>query len=84
MDTTPSIPPRHLRAMLSPYLIVDVLAAAFALWFLRKIFDRSRDRHLPPGPRGLPIIGNLLDLPKSQEWVTYSLWTDKWGECYIR
>jgi len=31
---------------------------------------------LPPGPKGIPILGNALDLPKTQEWLTY----EKWGK----
>ncbi|KAJ3746174.1 cytochrome P450 [Lentinula detonsa] len=33
---------------------------------------------LPPGPRGWPIIGNLLDVPAKEEWFTFA----KWGETY--
>ncbi|CAA7261117.1 unnamed protein product [Cyclocybe aegerita] len=29
---------------------------------------------LPPGPKGLPLIGNLLDLPKESQWETYHKW----------
>ncbi|KAF8193878.1 cytochrome P450, partial [Mycena galopus ATCC 62051] len=25
----------------------------------------------PPGPPGLPLLGNSLDVPKSQEWLTF-------------
>ncbi|KIJ35821.1 hypothetical protein M422DRAFT_180097, partial [Sphaerobolus stellatus SS14] len=34
----------------------------------------------PPGPRGLPLIGNALDMPKEREWETYMKWADKYGE----
>ncbi|KZO94968.1 cytochrome P450 [Calocera viscosa TUFC12733] len=27
---------------------------------------------LPPGPKGYPVIGNLLDLPKENDWLVYS------------
>ncbi|KZO94970.1 cytochrome P450 [Calocera viscosa TUFC12733] len=26
---------------------------------------------VPPGPKGYPIIGNLLDMPKEQEWLVF-------------
>ncbi|KAJ7837455.1 hypothetical protein B0H13DRAFT_2368123 [Mycena leptocephala] len=34
-------------------------------------FYRTRKSSLPPGPRGLPLLGNLLDVPKTQEWLTF-------------
>lgn len=33
---------------------------------------------LPPGPKGLPLLGNIVDLPRSQPWVTFA----NWGEIY--
>ncbi|KAL1725530.1 cytochrome P450 [Schizophyllum commune] len=38
---------------------------------------RRRRRHrapLPPGPKGWPIIGNLLDIPPTYEWEKYMQW----------
>lgn len=44
---------------------------------LRKSRWPSRPRRvpLPPGPKGLPLIGNALDLPKSQPWITFTEWS---------
>ncbi|KAK0479598.1 cytochrome P450 [Armillaria novae-zelandiae] len=34
----------------------------------------------PPGPRGLPLIGNLLDMPSEKEWLTFAKWGEKYGD----
>ena len=33
---------------------------------------------LPPGLKPLPLLGNVTDLLRSQQWVTFA----KWGEIY--
>ncbi|KAF7358919.1 Cytochrome P450 [Mycena sanguinolenta] len=35
---------------------------------------------LPPGPRGLPLIGNLLDAPTEKHWVKFAELGDIWGD----
>ncbi|KAK7692340.1 hypothetical protein QCA50_003965 [Cerrena zonata] len=35
---------------------------------------------LPPGPTRYPIIGNLLNMPRSMPWKTYQKWSQSYGD----
>ncbi|KAI0267785.1 cytochrome P450 [Gloeopeniophorella convolvens] len=61
--------------MLDPLSSTDVLllVAAFV-----KADNRSR-APLPPGPKGLPFFGNVLDMPTCREWETFTEWGRKYG-----
>ncbi|KAF8961871.1 cytochrome P450 [Flammula alnicola] len=65
--------------MASFLAFLDVALLALALVLLKKILSKS-SAPLPPGPRKLPLLGNLLDLPTTQEWVTFAEWGQKWGD----
>ena len=39
-------------------------------------------RHLPypPGPKPLPFLGNIRDIPTVTPWLTYTNWRKQYGE----
>lgn len=58
---------------------------AFAIVFHllnSSIRHKKQTLPLPPGPPGLPILGNLLDLPSPDqpEWEFYSKHKDLYGK----
>ena len=50
------------------------------LFFLR----RKKGLPLPPGPKPLPLIGNLLDVPRNKPaWLVYEQWGKKYGKVVV-
>ena len=59
-------------------LLVLLLIGALTYWI--DVHKRKRLRSLPPGPKALPIVGNIFDIPKEKPWLAYQDWADKYGE----
>ncbi|KAF4617510.1 hypothetical protein D9613_005757 [Agrocybe pediades] len=63
-------------------VVVLLCAAVVAGLVYHKRVKSSRPPY-PPGPRRLPLIGNLLVFPSSFEWITYDRWCKEIGSDII-
>ena len=63
--------------------VFDAASALLAVFLVGIIILRTvRSRggfKLPPGPKPLPLVGNLFDLPKELDWVHWAKHKDVYG-----
>lgn len=63
---------------------VLVLLCSFMFYLVGRR-QRTLDRPYPPGPKPLPILGNLLDMPVTSYCTTYAEWGKQYGDLtYVR
>ncbi|GJE86654.1 cytochrome P450 [Phanerochaete sordida] len=64
------------------WLLVDIAAGLAAGLFLLFIFNSWHRKavHLPPGPPGLPLLGNLLQIPRKKEFEAFRDMGDIYGD----
>lgn len=54
-----------------------MLVFSFCTIVFLYMFRRRPALPFPPGPKGLPILGNALDMPRENPWLTYWQWGKK-------
>ena len=58
----------------SPVFVASASLICLVSYYFYAVKDwkeRSRGRPLPPGPRRLPIVGNLFNAPTAKPWYGY-------------
>lgn len=58
------------------------MTAAILLWLALAVQRRRKYARLPPGPTPLPIVGNILDFPRTHLGREFAAYTKQFGEFY--
>ncbi|KAL1742804.1 cytochrome P450 [Schizophyllum fasciatum] len=62
-------------------VIASALVASLSTLYLRKKSRNAMGLPYPPGPKpsAIPFLGNLPDMPTSEEWHTFTEWGKQYG-----
>jgi hypothetical protein len=64
-------------------LCVVFLCAAASLALIWRLTHHRSKLPFPPGPKGLPLLGNLLDVPRDVPiWRTFTSISQNYGMCH--
>lgn len=67
------------------FLSVGVVLSVFLLWMIvSNRGAKSRGLPFPPGPKALPLVGNILQVNTAEPWLTYTALKKKYGKLDFR
>ncbi|KAI6123760.1 cytochrome P450 [Pisolithus croceorrhizus] len=74
--------PRSLSPpdMITSLLWLDLCLTGVGIYLIKRIVSRKNPAPFPPGPKSLPLLGNLLDMPSEKQWLTFHNWANKFGD----
>ncbi|KAH8998286.1 cytochrome P450 [Lactarius hatsudake] len=68
---------------LAQYDFLLVIVVGFSGLALLVMRASKRRLPYPPGPKRLPVVGNLFGMPSREEWITYRKWSEESGSDII-
>ncbi|KAH6904124.1 cytochrome P450 98A3 [Coprinopsis sp. MPI-PUGE-AT-0042] len=79
------LPKATLNVLALQWQQLLLLALGLTVFIVGRRLRDNRRRNprglpLPPGPKGLPIIGSALEVPSQRPWLTYTKWRKEYGD----
>ena len=66
-------------SLLTPALLGSLVFLVYRAWPPRTFRGVSS----PPGPRGIPLLGLIHNIPHQYSWLTYADWAKKYGTVFF-
>ncbi|KAG2104686.1 cytochrome P450 [Suillus discolor] len=60
--------------------LLCLTGVTIGVYLVKQVVIKKNPAPYPPGPRGWPLIGNILDIPHIKPWLTFSAWGQKYGD----
>ncbi|GAB1735002.1 hypothetical protein NU219Hw_g74t1 [Hortaea werneckii] len=70
------------------FLTITVITAIIATVSIVRYLENAAKNRLPkgfkplPGPKGLPLIGSVHELPEKNSWMKFHEWAEQYGPIY--
>ncbi|KAF8911741.1 cytochrome P450 [Mucidula mucida] len=64
---------------MSGYATIPLSICILLLIYIAYCAASAKKAQYPPGPRGLPIIGNALQIPSDRQWLKWDEWRREYG-----